>query len=238
MEVEVLQRVVLGVDGVPVLVGVSRACRSALPTTGAPRRARAAGPSAGGWRSAPGSRSAAQLPCAAAGACRRAAPACARTTASPRNRRVAFAPSPLSTQPGRRQRRVGVSAKFDVIVIGAGPAGEVAAGQRSPTPASTSRSSSSDLVGGECSLLRLHALEGAAAARRAARRGQARAGAAETVDGDARRRRASSPAATRSSTTSTTPRRCPGSRSTAIELVRGAARARRRAPVGRRATSA
>jgi len=51
---------------------------------------------------------------------------------------------------------------FDVIVIGAGPAGEVLAG-RTAAAGLTTAIVEERLVGGECGFLRVHAVQGAAA---------------------------------------------------------------------------
>jgi dihydrolipoamide dehydrogenase len=52
--------------------------------------------------------------------------------------------------------------EFDVVVIGAGPAGEVAAGRLGQAGLSVAIVED-HLIGGECSLLRMHAVEGAPA---------------------------------------------------------------------------
>ena len=71
VELEVLERMVLGVDGDAVVLGAPTAGRWAAPRRRARRRARGAGPSAGASRGAPGSRSAA----AARRRCRSSPPA-------------------------------------------------------------------------------------------------------------------------------------------------------------------
>ena len=106
-------------------------------------------------------------------------------------------------------------ASFDVIVIGAGPAGEVCArapGRGRPGGRDRRARSSSAASARSTPACRRRRCCGPAEALDEARRIP---GAAEAVDRRARRAGRRSPAATRSSTTSTTTRSCRGSRSAA-----------------------
>ena len=98
VELEVLERVVLGAHGEPVLVGVLRARRAAAPRRRACPRAPAAGPSGGGGRCAPGRRSGRRRPSSGA---RPSARASSRSRASTCRCR-ACPPRPLAC----RKRRV------------------------------------------------------------------------------------------------------------------------------------
>ena len=126
---------------------------------------------------------------------------------------------------------------FDVVVVGAGPAGEVAAG-RLAERGLRGRDRRGPARRRRVLVLGLHAVEGAAAPGRGARRGAPRPRRRRGGRPAARRRRRCSPAATRSSTTSTTARSCRGSRTAAIALVRGRGRLAGERRVGRRRRAA
>ena len=112
--------------------------------------------------------------------------------------------------------------EFDVIVIGAGPAGEVAAGRAADAGLEVALVEQ-ELVGGECSFYACMPSKALLRPGELLGRGRARARAARDGLGRARRRRSSSRAATRSSTTSTTRACSRGSRIAASSCSAAAA---------------
>ena len=109
---------------------------------------------------------------------------------------------------------------FDVVVVGGGPGrrggGGAARRRRARGRAGRGRPRRRRVL-----VLRVHAVEGAAAPRGGAGRGRAASRAPRRRSRASSTSRRCSTAATRSSTTSTTPPSCRGSRSAAIKLYRG-----------------
>ena len=146
-EVDVLERVVLGVDGEPVARPDRGARPAAAPRRRARRRARAAGPSAGGWRGAPGSRSGRpRHPRRSPLVARLPARACARSRAWRGSPRACRAFSPLLLMYPIHERQ-GVRRDRDRRRAGG-------RGMRRPTRAGGELSVAiveQELIGGECS---------------------------------------------------------------------------------------